>query len=153
LARNAVLHGIETPDERLGKNKPTAGRMVVTARATGADSVEVLFEDDGRGLDHEAIAAQARALGGTGPAEQVVFHSGLTTATRTDLAGFGVGLGAARGELRKIGYDLSLSPGPTGVRARIAPVGSIARAKPATPHEPVSPPSAAIAREPATEED
>ena len=73
----------------------------------------IIVEDDGRGLDLDAIRARAEDLGipvpERGPAE-LVFNSELSTADSvSDIAGRGVGLAAVRAELLSIGWEISVS--------------------------------------------
>jgi chemotaxis protein histidine kinase CheA len=109
LVRNAIAHGIETPPERQRAGKPAEGvvRLAATERA---GAVLITVEDDGGGLDAHAIATKARELGLAAPgadALEVIFSPGLTTAhSGTTLAGRGVGLGAARVDLARVGYAL-----------------------------------------------
>jgi two-component system chemotaxis sensor kinase CheA len=61
LLVNAIDHGIETPAERQAAGKPPTG--VVALRVSQvANRLEVLVQDDGRGIDWEAVKAQGRAL-------------------------------------------------------------------------------------------
>lgn len=62
LLRNAIDHGIEDTDERLARGKPATGRIVVRVGLQG-DAAVVDVEDDGRGLDHDAILRRAVAIG------------------------------------------------------------------------------------------
>ncbi len=59
LVRNAVDHGIETPDRRAEAGKPPVARVSVTAALRGSQ-VEVVVADDGAGLDFDALREQAR---------------------------------------------------------------------------------------------
>src|ERR1019366_5623324 len=59
LVRNAIDHGIETPEERRAAGKPPRGRLGISAALHGAQ-VEVVISDDGRGLDLNAIRAKAQ---------------------------------------------------------------------------------------------
>jgi two-component system chemotaxis sensor kinase CheA len=101
LVRNALSHGIEPPEERIARQKPACGRIVLRARRD-AGALVVQVEDDGAGLDADRIAARARALGLPSPAREdelygVLFAPGFSTAERvTDLAGRGVGLDAVK---------------------------------------------------------
>jgi two-component system chemotaxis sensor kinase CheA len=58
IIRNSIDHGIETPGERLAKGKPAAGIIHLSAVHSG-DSVLITIEDDGAGLNVEAIRAKA----------------------------------------------------------------------------------------------
>ena len=102
LVRNAVAHGIEPLDERLRRGKPSEG-VVQLALRHHADSgwLELIVQDDGRGLDPERVRQRAAELGvGEAPAEgwaELLFRPGFTTVERPHLhAGRGVGLDAVR---------------------------------------------------------
>ncbi len=98
--RNAVDHGIESPEARLAAGKPARGRIELRAfHAGGAIHVEIC--DDGRGMDAEAILKRARERGLLGEDERpderalldLVFAPGFSTAERvTDVSGRGVGM-------------------------------------------------------------
>jgi HPt (histidine-containing phosphotransfer) domain-containing protein/HAMP domain-containing protein len=118
LARNAVAHGIETPAERRSLGKPAGGELRVSARELG-EGLEILFEDDGRGLDREKIRARAEELGLRGRDEELVFAAGLSTSGETMLSGRGVGLGAVRQDLASVGYSIELLPAKVGAAFRI----------------------------------
>lgn len=62
IMRNAVDHGIETPDERKAAGKPAIGKIVLTFARQGA-TVRVSIKDDGRGLDYRRIREKAIARG------------------------------------------------------------------------------------------
>jgi two-component system chemotaxis sensor kinase CheA len=105
ILRNALDHGIEAdPAARVAAGKAAAGRVELRAsHREGAIVIEV--EDDGRGLDPEAILAKAVEKGivrtGEGLSEQeisqLIFLPGFSTAkTVTDLSGRGVGLDVVR---------------------------------------------------------
>ena len=101
LVRNAVDHGIEaSPADRLKAGKPEVARIGLRAFHWGG-GVCVEIEDDGRGLDRDAIEAKARTLGLVGDDEslserevfRLIFAPGLSTAkTVTEVSGRGVGL-------------------------------------------------------------
>jgi len=59
LVRNAVDHAIETPDERLRRNKPEEGQLRITCSARGSTRLEITVSDDGRGIDRAAVARKA----------------------------------------------------------------------------------------------
>ena len=68
VVRNAVSHGIESPTERVPLGKPPAGRVTLEAHREG-NTLVIAVEDDGKGLDEDAIAAKARRLGRLGGSE------------------------------------------------------------------------------------
>jgi two-component system chemotaxis sensor kinase CheA len=106
LVRNAIDHGIESDSsERQRAGKPAVGRVALSAYHEGG-CVHIVIEDDGRGLDREAILAQAQRRGLL-PAEgaelseaqalELIFAPGFTTANQvTALSGRGVGLDVVR---------------------------------------------------------
>ncbi len=100
LVRNAVIHGIEAPADRLRLGKQEIGRVRLAARLE-ANEVWIEVADDGGGLDLAALASQARELGRELPDEgadiALLFEEGLSTHGGADLsAGRGVGLSAVK---------------------------------------------------------
>jgi two-component system chemotaxis sensor kinase CheA len=100
MIRNAIDHGLEPPEERLAAGKPEVGRVELRAFHKGGN-VYIEIEDDGRGLDREAILAKARERGLVGDGEllsdrdvfDLIFHAGFSTAKQiTDVSGRGVGM-------------------------------------------------------------
>lgn len=100
LVRNAVDHGIETPNERVRAGKPEKGSVRLKAYHRGGNIV-IEIADDGRGLDREKILRKATAIGLVGEGEhlsdqeifRLIFHPGLSTAEKiTDVSGRGVGM-------------------------------------------------------------
>ncbi len=107
LLRNAIDHGIETPDRRQAAGKPAAGRVTLKAEQLGKDVVIAVF-DDGAGLDVEAIRRTAARRGhalrsaevqGASEVElvELIFAAGFSTSPIiTDVSGRGVGLDVVR---------------------------------------------------------
>jgi two-component system chemotaxis sensor kinase CheA len=97
LVRNAVDHGLETPPVRTGQGKPAIGTLRLSAHHRGAEIV-ITIEDDGRGIDREAVRSQLARRGLPVPTRdedvlRTIFEAGLSTARLiTDLSGRGVGL-------------------------------------------------------------
>lgn len=100
MVRNSVDHGIETPAERRAAGKPPEGRVRLRAYHK-AGSVFIEIEDDGKGLDRDAILKKAIASGKARAEQaytdqeiyQMVFLPGLSTAKAvTDVSGRGVGM-------------------------------------------------------------
>jgi two-component system chemotaxis sensor kinase CheA len=97
LLRNAVDHGIETPDERRAAAKPPRATVSVAATLRG-NSVEIVVADDGRGVDMAAVREQARRKQMAVPEDdrdaiRLIFLPGFSTAPLvTELSGRGVGL-------------------------------------------------------------
>ncbi len=106
LIRNAADHGIEQPALRQKEGKSAIAKIKLRAYQTSTN-IMIEVEDDGRGLDLEAIkrmALQKRlfqeeelAAMNTGQLQALIFASGFTTSTFvTDVSGRGVGLDVVR---------------------------------------------------------
>jgi two-component system chemotaxis sensor kinase CheA len=113
VMRNAVDHGIEDPEARAAQGKAPAGLLRVRVRE-GAGVIGIEIEDDGRGIDLEAVRRRGIERGLLDPARahaatdaelaELVFQPGLSTRTAiTDLSGRGVGMDAVRSALARVG--------------------------------------------------
>ena len=118
LARNAVAHGIESVEARRSAGKPPQGTIRVAATESG-EGLEIIFSDDGQGLNRAIIRELAAQQQLVGEAEELVFIDGFTTGEATVLSGHGVGLGAVREELALSGYEVELVPVDVGTKFRI----------------------------------
>ena len=109
LVRNAVVHGIELPEVRERAGKPAVGRVVVRASTHGSQVV-VAVEDDGAGIDEEAVRQRARELGldDSRDPRTLIFESGVTTASLSRSAGRGVGLDAVHKEVVRLGGSVEV---------------------------------------------
>lgn len=112
LLRNAVDHGIEPPQERLALGKPPRGRILLKAYQE-ENSVVILVQDDGRGIDVEKIRKKALALGLATQEElsrmsdreaiEFIFYSGFSTNEKvTDVSGRGVGMDIVRRNIERV---------------------------------------------------
>lgn len=117
LVRNAVAHGLETPTARRAAGKPERGRITVSAALRGG-GVEVAVEDDGRGVDLDAIREQARRRKLTVPDDphelaKLIFTPGFTTAGMvTSVSGRGVGLDVVRARAEALHGSVAFSSEP-----------------------------------------
>ncbi|MBN2495069.1 MAG: chemotaxis protein CheA [Deltaproteobacteria bacterium] len=107
LLRNAVDHGIESPDKRIASGKPAEGRIDMRI-ARQQDRIRIELSDDGGGIDPDEVLARARRAGWCGPQQtppreeilEYVFRPGFSTRDSvTDTSGRGVGLDAVRNAL------------------------------------------------------
>ncbi|HWK73588.1 MAG TPA: Hpt domain-containing protein [Povalibacter sp.] len=114
MLRNSIVHGIESPEERRDRGKPEGGTIRVGLHREGAEMVIVL-EDDGRGIDVNAVRERARSRGLVKPgreltdeeALQLILEPGFSTAsTVTQHAGRGVGMDVVVNEIKKLGGAL-----------------------------------------------
>lgn len=119
LLRNAVDHGLEMPAQRLAQGKPETGKVTVTIRRL-RDTVSLLLEDDGRGMDAEALRRAAVARGAIseqaakGLSDEEAFllcclPGVSTSADVTDVSGRGVGMDAVKNTVERVGGRLSIS--------------------------------------------
>ncbi len=103
LLRNAVDHGIETPEGRAKAGKPAEACLALKAGHQGGDFV-LRVEDDGAGLSYEKLRQKGTALGFLNQGEvsrerltELIFLPGFSTADKvTEVSGRGVGLDAVK---------------------------------------------------------
>jgi two-component system sensor histidine kinase and response regulator WspE len=111
LLRNALDHGMETPDERAAAGKPALGTIRLGARHRGG-MLAIEVADDGRGVDHERIRAAAVARGLVNPAMaaalseaelmEFLFLPGFSLKeSANELSGRGVGLDVVHDAVRE----------------------------------------------------
>ena len=117
LIRNAIDHGIESPERRAAAGKPAVGRIVLAARHVGTQ-VLVTVEDDGGGLDVARIRAKAEEKGLISPGTvlgdadiyQFLFHPGFSTASSVSaLSGRGVGMDVVKRNIEAMRGAIDLS--------------------------------------------
>ena len=117
LLRNALAHGIESPETRRAAGKAEFGEIVLTARQSGNEML-LTVKDDGGGLDYARIREKAEANGlllpGVEPTEtllaQMIFAAGFSTAeTVTQVAGRGVGMDVVKSEISALGGRIDIS--------------------------------------------
>ena len=118
LIQNAITHGVEPEDERLGQGKPPAGTVRVRAyHKSGAVYVEVA--DDGRGIDVDLLRTSAIDRGFVGAEAawsmgrrellDLIFLPGFSTAASvTTAAGRGVGMDVVRTNVTRLGGDIDV---------------------------------------------
>ena len=101
IVKNAVVHGIEPPEERIKKNKNEEGIVRISSWVEGRKIV-ITVEDDGKGIDFEKIKAKLSQMGKDIPQNeedliQVIFDPFFSTKERADLGGGrGVGLSSVK---------------------------------------------------------
>ena len=123
LVRNSVDHGIELPEERTKAGKPRTGTLTLSAYHKG-NNIFVTIEDDGRGIDVEAVKKKAIERGIVGAEEvermskqellNLIFLPGFSTAKKvTDTSGRGVGMDVVKTNITKLNgsIDVESTPG------------------------------------------
>jgi two-component system chemotaxis sensor kinase CheA len=118
LLTNAVVHGIESPEERARAGKPEEGRLDLRA-SSESGRVIIRLTDDGRGLDDSKILAKAQSLGlelpsaDTEQLRSMIFLPGFSTAERvSSLAGRGVGLDVVANIVHELGGTIEVESRP-----------------------------------------
>lgn len=102
LVRNAIDHGIESPEERVKAGKPEIGTVKLSAYQEG-DRIIIAIEDDGKGIDVEKVKKKAVEKGLITPEQaenisdkeafELLFMPGFSTAEQvSDVSGRGVGM-------------------------------------------------------------
>jgi two-component system chemotaxis sensor kinase CheA len=118
MVRNAVDHGIETPDERARAGKPVQASVTLGAVQRGGE-VQVQVSDDGRGLNEAAILEKAVSRGLASAAEasrlkpheihRFIFAPGFSTAAKvTETSGRGVGMDVVLTTVQQLGGDIDV---------------------------------------------
>jgi len=130
LVRNAVDHGIETPEERKAAGKRETGRIKLTAWRE-KNNIIIELEDDGRGIDVEKIRQKAVERGIISQLEadsmseeelkMLVFHPGFSTKDEaTEVSGRGVGMDVVKTTVERLGGSVRIfSEKGKGTRIRI----------------------------------
>ena len=122
LLRNAIDHGIETPEARQAAGKPAAGRLTLSA-ARDRSAVVIKVSDDGKGIDRDRVLARAKRDGLVDASRtdltedellRLLARPGFSTVDKvTDLSGRGVGVDAVYTRVRSLGgaMDIRSVPG------------------------------------------
>jgi two-component system chemotaxis sensor kinase CheA len=119
LLRNCVDHGIEIPGEREKARKPKKGRIRLSARRI-KDQVEILIEDDGKGIDAKALREVAIKKGFFSPDQvedlmeeelmDLIFKPGFSGAQKvTSVSGRGVGMDVVKTTVSKLGGSVHMT--------------------------------------------
>lgn len=112
LIRNAMDHGLETPEERLEAGKSRCGTLVLAAIHEG-NQIIISMKDDGRGIDTERVGRKAIEKGliteeqfaamGQREVFDLLFLPGFSTKEKTtDLSGRGVGMDVVKTNIKKL---------------------------------------------------
>ncbi|MGI9471968.1 MAG: hybrid sensor histidine kinase/response regulator [Rubripirellula sp.] len=129
IVRNSVCHGIESPEDRAGNGKESAGTITLEAKS-GPDLFVIEVRDDGRGLDYDAIRRRgiekglldAEQAASRQELSQLIFHPGFSTReTTSQVAGRGVGMDVVASTLQRMRGWLEVDSEPNqGTRIRLS---------------------------------
>ncbi len=119
LLRNALDHGIETPEARRDKGKPEEGTVILKAYHSG-NHVFIEIEDDGAGINTDVVVTKAvdKGIITEEQAEimterqknELLFASGFSTAKEiSDISGRGVGLDVVKNTIESLGGSVSIN--------------------------------------------
>ena len=117
MLRNAIAHGLETPEQRSAAGKDQTGNITLSFAREGSDVV-INVSDDGAGIDLDAIRNKAIERGLLKPDANVrtedllniILESGFSTADEvTQIAGRGVGMDVVNNEIKQLGGLLNIS--------------------------------------------
>jgi len=126
LVRNAVSHGIESPEERVRAGKPAEGRVALRA-STAGEMVTVEIEDDGRGIDIRRVFERGRQQGLLSELAEnfdpehydaqtvldLLCSPGFSTRDEADLAsGRGVGMAIVKTTVQELGGAVTFQTQP-----------------------------------------
>jgi two-component system chemotaxis sensor kinase CheA len=117
LIRNAVDHGLESPEERLAAGKSEDGLLRVSAEQRSGRIV-ITVADDGRGIDRNRVRAKAVERGIVAPdamlsdeeVDNLIFAPGFSTAEKvSNISGRGVGMDVVRRNVQALGGRIGVS--------------------------------------------
>jgi two-component system chemotaxis sensor kinase CheA len=122
LVRNAISHGIESPEQRRAAGKAPRGKIRLHAMHQG-NQVVVEVGDDGRGIDTQKVRAKAIQMGiiaaaeaarlSEGEALELIFRPGFTTAAEvTEVSGRGVGMDVVQSVLQRLKATIHIETHP-----------------------------------------
>ena len=140
LLRNAVDHGIESPETRTALGKSATGKLTLSA-LRDRSAVLIRVTDDGRGIDRHRVMKRGQELGMIDPARtelsddellRLISRPGFSTAEKvTDISGRGVGIDAVQNRVRALGGSVEIRSIPgqgTSVTFRLPLTLAILRA-------------------------
>ncbi|CAA0116583.1 Chemotaxis protein CheA [BD1-7 clade bacterium] len=128
MIRNAIDHGLESPEERQSLDKSKSGSVSLSAEQA-SDFVRVEVADDGRGLDRDGILAKSIEKGILQAGEEYtdervflsIFEPGFSTSeTLTETSGRGVGMDVVKTRMAEVGGSVSVRSTPgEGTRVQL----------------------------------
>jgi len=121
VVRNAMDHGLEDKQTRIANGKPAKGTITLTAQNTGGE-ILISIEDDGQGIDRDAVLAKAKRQGMLKKSEKeysnrevynfLLMPGFSTNEVVTEYSGRGVGMEVVKKNVEKVGGDVTISSEP-----------------------------------------
>ncbi|WP_195200369.1 chemotaxis protein CheA [Faecalispora jeddahensis] len=121
VVRNAMDHGLEDKQTRIANGKPAKGTITLTAQNTGGE-ILISIEDDGQGIDRDAVLAKAKRQGMLKKSEKeysnrevynfLLMPGFSTNEVVTEYSGRGVGMDVVKKNVEKVGGDVTISSEP-----------------------------------------
>ncbi|MFL0811379.1 MAG: Hpt domain-containing protein [Agarilytica sp.] len=117
MLRNAVDHGIESPEDRAQSGKSESGRIVLTLAREGGDVI-IRLADDGRGVNLQRVREKAIERGlmaedaelADHDIMQFILHAGFSTAEKvSQISGRGVGMDVVHAEIKQLGGSVTIN--------------------------------------------
>lgn len=119
LIRNAVDHGIESPEQRAALGKAPCGKITISAKQVSGNNVEISVTDDGAGINIDKLKAKTVEKFQTfkNELEQTnddnlpiqLFQPGISTKdTLSEISGRGIGMGVVREQVEKLRGSLAI---------------------------------------------
>jgi two-component system chemotaxis sensor kinase CheA len=131
LVRNAITHGIESPEERRTAGKCPTGRVTLAA-SNHSGRIHITITDDGRGIEIDRVLAAAKEQGiaksdlSVDQCLRLIFRPGFSTSRElSDLSGRGIGLDVVDRAMEVVGGEVRVAtePGKGATFAMIVPAG------------------------------
>jgi two-component system chemotaxis sensor kinase CheA len=118
IIRNSLDHGLEVPEARRAAGKNETGIISISAEQANGQMI-ITIKDDGKGINHEAVAQKALANGSIDENQyrsmsdndkaMLIFGAGLSTAEQiTEISGRGVGMDVVKTNIQKLGGIIKL---------------------------------------------
>jgi two-component system chemotaxis sensor kinase CheA len=122
LLRNSIDHGISKPQERISRNKPAQGTIILAFTARENGIFEITLSDDGNGINMESVLKAAIKSGNLsgdaaekldpGEVLSLIYKSGISTSSIiTDISGRGLGLSIVHEKVEKLNGKISVDTG------------------------------------------
>ena len=117
IIRNAIAHGIESPEQRILAHKSNTGNVTISFSKDKSEHL-IEIQDDGAGIDIEKVRTKAITQGLVGESEDItdddlkniIFESGFSTSNElSQISGRGIGMDVVLNEIQQLGGTVSIN--------------------------------------------